>query len=294
MIKVLLRGGLGNQMFQYAFGRALAIQNQTSLILDTSYLNSKMPFKKWTTPMKYELGVFRIDAQLEHNFFQSPFLYPLAKVESLFKGFLNRRKYDVVEELDLKFCPQYLTERGNLYVIGHFMSEKYFSAYSPIIRKELSFLHELNGFNKELSCQIAETYSVSVHIRRGDYLSIKKNKEKFYFLDLDYYHKAIHYMSEKLQTPTFFIFSDDIEWVKDNLKIDFPCIYVENNHGNNAYLDMQLMSLCKNQIIANSSFSWWAAWLNNQNNKIVIRPDRWLKGMEVNSMSLFPEEWILL
>ncbi|MCO5230107.1 MAG: alpha-1,2-fucosyltransferase [Chitinophagales bacterium] len=294
MIKVLLRGGLGNQMFQYAFGRALAIQNQSQLVLDTSYLDSKLPLKKWATPMKYELGVFNIDAQLKTNFFQSPFLYPFAKAEYIIKDFLNQKRYEVLIEEGINFNADYLLKKGDLYVKGHFMSEKYFEAYSPIIRKELCFSQEFKGKDKELGLHIAETNSVSIHIRRGDYLSIQKNVEKFHHLDLDYYYKSIAYISERISSPVFFIFSDDIKWVKSNLKIDFPCVYIDNEKDRDAYLDMHLMSLCKNQIIANSSFSWWAAWLNSQKSKIVIRPNKWLKGIDVNSMGFFPEEWIIL
>lgn len=281
-------------MFQYAFGKQLAMQNNTQLVLALSYIQSKLPFKKWATPMQYELDIFDINAKTEPIFFQKDFLYPFAKLEHLWRDKRNKNSIYLLLEKQFEFNPAYLHTQDNTYVIGNFQSEKYFSAIQDEIRKDFQFKIPLEKENEQWKNKIENFSSVSLHIRRGDYLSIAKNVSKFAQLSLQYYYDAIKYISAKIDNPIFFIFSDDSEWVKANLKTDFQTHFIDSNKGKNSYCDMQLMSYCKHNIIANSTFSWWGAWLNNNQDKMVIAPNAWFADISINSQDIIPSKWIKL
>lgn len=291
MILLQLSGGLGNQMFQYAFGKYLAIQNNTNLVLDLSYVQSKLPFGKWTTPQKYELDIFNIKDKTKDNLFRSKLFYPFAKLEHIAKTKFNKTKYNFYHEKEMSFDSDFLNIKGNSFVCGNFQSEKYFISIEKNIRHIFQFPAISDSINLEHLSKIKNTNSVSMHIRRGDYVSIQKNASKFIALDINYYQQAIAYIASKVDNPTFYIFSDDIDWVEENLKINFDKYYIKNNNSKNtSYIDMQLMSICKHNIIANSTFSWWAAWLNANKNKIVVAPKKWFNHIEVKDM--LPETWI--
>lgn len=294
MIIVQLYGGLGNQMFQYAFGTHLATINNAELVFDLSYVQSKLPFKKWTTPMQYELHIFEnLKAKLKPNIFASKYVYPFAKMEHLLKTRLYKNKYDFYIENDLSFNSNLLSIKNNSFVCGNFQSELYFKNIEQIIRNDFSFPKISDETNLKHLEKIQNSNAVSIHIRRGDYVSIQKNAQKFLALDLEYYQKAIDVLATKIADPTFFIFSDDMNWVEENLKINFPKYYIKNNTAKNtSYIDMQLMSMCKHNIIANSTFSWWAAWLNTNQNKIVIAPKRWFQHLANDD--LLPNTWVQL
>jgi hypothetical protein len=149
------------------------------------------------------------------------------------------------------------------------------------------------GLNAELKEEIGNTNAVSLHVRRGDYVHNSTNAATYEVCSLDYYRASIRHMAERIQQPKFFIFSDDIAWVKNNLKIDFPHHYVDCNHGEESYNDMRLMSLCQHHIIANSSFSWWGAWLNPNREKIVIAPKNWF-AIERDTRDLYSAGWMTL
>ena len=295
MIKVLLSGGLGNQIFQYAFGKTLAIKNNTSLVLSTSFIESKLPIKKLATQMKYELSIFNINAEIEHNFITGKILYPFAKTEYLFRDVINKNKMTLLQENLFEFQPDFLDYNDNTYAKGNFQSEKYFQTIESILRKELVFKNKLIDKNLDWQTKIESTNSVSIHIRRGDYISIQKNQDKFVIQTLDYYKNAIAYIASIISQPTFFVFSDDISWTKENIKSDFPMHFIDNNNtSDTSYIDMQLMSICKHNIICNSTFSWWSAWLNANPEKIVIAPQNWFADKSINSQDLIPSEWIKL
>ncbi len=281
-------------MFQYAFGKQLAMQNNTQLVLALSYIQSKLPFKKWATPMQYELDIFNLHTQLENNIFQANYLYPFAKTEHILRNFRNKQKLNVLSEKQFEYNPTYLQTQDNSYVIGNFQSEKYFTSIQDIIRKDFQFKKPLETENEQWKKKIENCHSISLHIRRGDYLSIAKNASKFSQLSLQYYQDAIKYISNKIEKPIFFIFSDDSEWVKANVKTDFQMHFIDNNKGKNNYRDMQLMSCCKHNIIANSTFSWWGAWLNNNQDKMVIAPNAWFADVSINSQDIIPSKWIKL
>jgi len=161
------------------------------------------------------------------------------------------------------------------------------------IRADFTFQLPLENKNAELAKQINQVSAVSLHVRRGDYANNPKTTATHGLCSLDYYRAAIRHVSDRIEQPYFFIFSDDIGWVKDNLKMDFPCQYVDHNQGAESYNDMRLMSMCKHHIIANSSFSWWGAWLNPNVEKTVIAPKLWFANA-TNTQDLIPQSWVKL
>ncbi len=151
-----------------------------------------------------------------------------------------------------------------------------------------------NGRNKDIGEMIQSFKSVSLHIRRGDYVSNKVTNQVHGVCDLNYYSHAISYIAERISNTHLFVFSDDPEWAKGNLKTEIPTFFVDNNRADKDYEDLKLMRQCKHNIIANSSFSWWGAWLNQNAGKIVIAPKKWFNDKSINTKDLIPEKWIRL
>lgn len=235
MIIVKLKGGLGNQMFQYAFGKKISIDRKTNLKFDKTFLENTI-WQKLTgvTVRAYELGEFNVKAQ--------------------FSKFWQR----------------------NNYFDGYWQNEKYFKKIKPILLKDFTLRNKSDKFLK-FKKMISNTNSVSIHIRRGDYVERKVTKDYHGVLGFDYYFKAFELIGKKTKHPRFFIFSDD------------PTI--SSFSGLTDGEELILMSKCKHNIIANSSFSWWGAWLNKNPSKIVIAPKKWF-GVGVKNTVALPKEWI--
>lgn len=288
MIIVKLQGGLGNQMFQYAAGRALAAQSFDSLKLDVSAYRDC----SGVTQRQYELSAFNIKEEFaslkEDKILNSHGLHGvLKKIIDRFRVKLWGYNYAI--ESHGKFRPDIFGIKGNIYLDGYWQTEKYFLKIANIIRSEFSIKKEYSNVNLELLNRIRLCDSIAVHIRRGDYVSNADINAQHGTCSLEYYEKAIDYMTEKIVNPTLYIFSDDIIWCKNNLKTNLPTFYAE---GNTAHEDLFLMSECKHNIIANSSFSWWSAWLNNNVNKIVVAPKKWFNKSNIESMNIVPDNWI--
>lgn len=283
-------GGLGNQMFQYAAGRALSLARGAPLRLDTQ------DFEGYTLHNGFELHrIFDIDAQvadrkdvrqvlgwrafdpLRRKLFHQRFLR--FRGESLFVDSLSNQLYDFAD------MP------GACYLMGNWQSERYFAQVADTIRANFSFKVLPSGRNAELADLIGKTTAVSLHVRRGDIASNPASLAVHGLCSLDYYRRAIEYVTAKVAKPEFVIFSDDIAWVRENLHVDYPCHYVDHNMGLESYNDMRLMSLCHHHIIANSSFSWWGAWLNPNMDKIVVAPQRWFAA-NYDSSDIVPSSWI--
>lgn len=283
MIIVKLIGGLGNQLFQYSLGRSLSIKNNDLLKLDLS------DFTK-DNPRSYGLGYFNI---LE-NFATEEDVNKIKKTGFLkivdnFKPYYKR---SVIKYKGYDFDPNILKLSGNFYLDGYWQSEKYFKDIEDIIRKEITIKEPLADKYANLINNIKNSNSVSIHIRRGDYLTNQKFSKIYNLLDEKYYQSAVNFIAKKISNPHFFIFSDDIEWVKRNLNIPYPKIFVSDNNKTKDYEDLVLMSLCKNNITANSSFSWWGSRLNQNPSKIVISPNKWFNKEDGTAKDLIPQEWI--
>ena len=295
MICTRLNGGLGNQMFQYALGRAISIKNKTELILDTSILDKNFDSKAEVV-RDFELGIFEIEGRKatvrEINFY-NPLIYKITNSLLLrfgFKGITNTKYY-----IEQSFSYDYnvLKVSKNSFLSGYWQSPLYFESIENVIRKDFKFPTLNDQKNVDISKKIISSNSVSIHIRRGDFLNTIIHGIHG-TCSLDYYKSSISYIYTKITDPIFFIFSDDIEWVKENLKLDSERYYISGNNGNNSYIDMQLMSYCKHNIIANSSFSWWGGWLNKNPLKIVIAPKVWFTDNNINQQTnnLLPKTWI--
>jgi hypothetical protein len=289
LIIVKLNGGLGNQMFQYAFGRNIAEKCKQDLKLDVSDLNTFRIFELNIFPIKIDFATEK-DLILFDRRTLSIEKKILQKIKSIFSTSTFFLESDIIEYYqipDKKF--------DNIFIKGHWQKEYYFKGIEQIIRKNFSFPVISGDNNLKLLESIKSTNSISLHIRRGDY-TLKQNEIVHGILPLSFYMQALLYMKERVNNPTFFIFSDDVEWVQKELSIEGQVFYVKGNENNNAYIDMQLMSYCKHNIIANSSFSWWGAWLNSNTDKIVIAPQQWFVDEIKNTFhkDLVPKEWIRL
>ena len=290
MIIVKLMGGLGNQLFQYAAGRSLAHAKQTELFIDpTFYDNQSGNIEK----RNYSLEAFNIKpafaTKAELNKFDKPGLF--LKVSDKLRPYYKKRYYF---EQHFHFDTNFFQSASSSVLVGFWQSEKYFHQISDVIRKDFTLTGELSAKTKELQQVIANSNSVSIHIRRGDYVKNPETLRNHGVCEIDYYEAAMKLIAENVSNPDYFVFSDDIAWVKENLTVNRPVTFVNHNDGNHAYEDMYLMSQCKHNIIANSTFSWWAAWLNNNANKIVIAPKKWFNEFNGNTKDLFPAGWMVI
>lgn len=276
MIIVELTGGLGNQMFQYAAGRALANKLNTELRLDHAFFETN--FTNTTiTPRKYELDAFNIDLKAPR--------YELLKVRlSRFipKTLKSDKFYIDVNEKCAYKTDTIFPKSNNLYLTGYYQSEKYFQSIREIIKKEFSFKPPLQE-NIQLINHIAtKKNSVGILVRRDDFITTNIDQS----LDLRYFERAINEISLRVKDPFFFIFTiGDTAWSRGLLKFSKNMEIIENNNPNMCGFEkMRLMSLCNNNIIPNSSYGWWSAWLNNNPEKLIIAPRKWHFDENINQM----------
>jgi len=296
MVTVFLRGGLGNQMFQYALGLHLAKKNNTTLVFDTVYLRDRFPRKNFAY-RTYDLDVFAITPRFTAlsrvaNAAPIPGIWLGADLlGATVREFAGMQK--MVREKSDFFDPAVLEERGNLLLFGRWQSEKYFEEIAEEVRITFQFRESLTGEAKELGKRIRSANSVSLHVRRGDFAAFKNVAQLMGKTNLPYYQRAATYIGERVKNPEFFIFSDDIAWCKENLKLSYPATYMPPSAtGSKAAFDLELMSLCKHNIIANSTFSWWGAWLNRNPEKIIVTPRIWYADGRGSEPDLLPERWI--
>lgn len=270
-------GGLGNQMFIYAFSVALRETFRQEILVDTHYYKSR----NFHNGLEIEriFGIHLTEAKLSDKLKMS-WYFPNYWIDYHLLGKLPARKNTVRELPGQKVNLELLDDSSDKFYDGYWQSYQYFDSCRDIILKEFTFpkISMEDKLNFELNERLNnEENSVGIHIRRGDYL---KNWKYRGLCGIDYYQKAIAYILEHIKSPKFFLFSDDIDWVKENISPllkGYDVTFVNWNHSINSYKDMQLMAMCKNLIIANSSFSWWAAYLN-QNNPIVVAPEKWINS----------------
>ncbi|KIF82724.1 alpha-1,2-fucosyltransferase [Noviherbaspirillum autotrophicum] len=281
MIVVRLIGGLGNQMFQYASALALAKRTGSDLILDLS------AFKHYSL-RDYGLQQWKISARIASSVELRKFPRWGARVARYTQKLGIKTRF--YSELGLGFDPAFMKLHAPVYLNGYFQSEKYFLNIRSILLEEFQPSNPLLAQNSRHASDAIESNSVAIHIRRGDYVSNTHNLSIHGVCSLGYYERAINIIRSKIGPANFFVFSDDMEWVRENIRIPDEVVFVE---GNNARpeADIHLMSLCKHNICANSSFSWWGAWLNRNPEKIVIAPDPWFVSKALDSNHLIPQDW---
>jgi len=284
-IIVKLIGGLGNQMFQYAAGRRLAYQHKTDLLLDISGFAS-YPLRE------YELDIFNIHATIASVDFLNSIEFSKEKpIQKIFKKFFRKNIIRLVKEQTIDFDDNILKLPNDVYLDGYWQSEKYFQDIKNIIKNDFSFVPKPSEKNQGIIKKIATCNSVSIHVRHGDYISNPETKQIHYVCDERYYKTAISMFLDLIDDPELFIFSDDPEWAKRNIQADAPIMFISHNLGKQSFEDMRLMSYCKHHIIANSSFSWWGAWLAENEKQVVIAPDRWYNTKNCNYEDRIPKHW---
>ncbi len=292
MVIARLKGGLGNQMFQYAAARRLAVVTQQPLKLDLEFLD-RGQLTENVTLRPYDLSIFNI----EENFITPEERVQFFNFGSRLKNKLFGTFYNnvYIKEKKQQFDESILYLKGSRYLDGHWMSERYFKDVESIIRKDFSFRNQISQSAKLLSSDIQKANSVCIHVRRGDYVNNPEVRNVYNLLNLRYFINAVSIIKEKMQSPVFFVFSDDIDWCYKNLTFLGNPIFVEREIQNTAKGDFfHLMTMCKSFIISNSTYSWWAAWLGSNQTKIVVAPNKWFIDNRKNTNDLYPKEWIRL
>ncbi|HYH16769.1 MAG TPA: alpha-1,2-fucosyltransferase [Flavisolibacter sp.] len=284
MIIIRIIGGLGNQLFQYAAARCLAELKGTEVKLDVA------GFQDYQL-RNFDLTAFNIKATIASEQ-EIALLKPKGTIERVQSYLTPLRKRRFYKQPYFHYDPNFHQLGNNVYLQGFFQSKKYFTPIQSIIRKELKIRNEHIKEVKQFGNTLQTNTSVALHIRRGDY----KNEEALRYhgiVPIEYYQQAASYFQQKLSNPKFYIFSDDGNWVKENLQLANATI-VSSIHSKTHFEDLYLMSQCQHNIIANSSFSWWGAWLNNNSDKIVIAPKQWFNEGPKDTQDLCPTGWVTL
>lgn len=258
MIKIIAQGRLGNHLFQFAVAKYLAIKHNTDVVfLIPRKVSSRVMMRLLE---EFNLTGVKFSARFHDEYQKKPSLY--------WSDFLSKRFLEKQWAFDADFFDQ----KDEVFLEGFFQSEKYFKHIEPTIRQELSFKNLLGAEQGDsYREEIKSTISISVHVRRGDYLE----SELHGVCGIGYFKRSIDYMKSQVENPRFFFFSDDITWCKENFYDENATFVDVDGSNDNPVIDLQLMSLCQHNIISNSSFSWWAAWLNKYQEKIVVCPNRW-------------------
>lgn len=266
-------GGLGNQMFCYAFTLVLKKRNYEDIFVDISHFNHYGLHDGFLINEIFDVKDIMIASKKEISRLTT--YIPHYSLSRLVRKILPNKPKEYIEKRDYVYDEKALLVSGDCYFEGYWQSPMYFSEFKEDVKNMFTF-PPTNGKNKELLELIQAVNSVSIHVRRGDYLTAKSF---IGICELDYYKEAICKISNAIEDPYYFIFSNDIAWCTENLKeyLNTERIsFVSHNVGKNSFWDMCLMSYCKNMIIANSSFSWWAAFLNRNKNAKIISPKKWV------------------
>ena len=283
-----LNGGLGNQLFQYAAGRALAERLGAPLKFDLSEFETYLL-------RRFELDQFNINANIATSEELAGLVINPSRFQRCYCRLAISLGLDInkiaFKESKFGYDGTFEKIRHPMYLNGYWQSEKYFISAKDKLRSELCLINKLSESSQKILDEILQCTAISLHIRRGDYISNLSAAAVHGVCSLDYYTSAICHITTHVQNPYFFVFSDDPQWAKDNIKISYPVQFVDINGPDRGVDDMWLMKSCKHHIIANSSFSWWAAWLNDRQDRIVIAPRIWFLDKKINDKDLIPEQW---
>lgn len=298
MIIIKIQGGLGNQMFEYALYEWLKHHGKDAKVDISQYGIAKKSGGADTVHNGYELEKLFSVSPVYATFgearrlgeVRTDILYKVWKKylkKSNKKTHLTRKHFG-----GNRWYIEEILNKDNIYLDGYWCTYKYADEIRDVILEKFSFPEFASDDvkNREAAKKMAETNSVSIHVRHGDYLKLQN---VYCNLDKDYYNSAIEKIGENVENPVFFCFSDDIEWCRENIKAE-NIHFIDWNTGNDSYKDMQLMSLCKHNILANSTFSMWGAWLNKNPEKTVIRPERVFVNSSDEFSDFWPDEWIAL
>jgi hypothetical protein len=290
MIVVQLTGGLGNQMFQYAAGRALAARHGTQLVLDSSWIEGEGGAVS-TEIRRYELGCFELEAPLIR----------VDQVARLHRSVLPSRRPLLRELEEPPFghpCPEMVKATDNTYLRGYWQNVSYFEDAKSLLRQDFTFRSDIAAQRAELAQEIGESPvpAVSLHVRRSDYVTDPGVRDRMGTLEPEYYSRALDALGSGIGSVRLFVFTDDPEWCRTNLRLKEQDVVLG---ATRAEADtwasiMHLMTLCDHHVLANSSFSWWGAWLNPSSAKIVVAPRPWLQDSRWDENGRIPAEWVRL
>lgn len=283
-------GGLGNQLFQYAIGRALSLRHDVPLLLDLSCVKTEGPM------------AFCLDALVSH--------YRIAEKEQIaphpttsHSGYKRARRAvrdtlrywsgrapKRLNQQSPCFEPRVMTQKPPIYLSGYWQTQKYFVDYADTIRRDIQLPYPSDAMHTDLLVDSSVT-PISMHVRRGDYVGNPTHP----CCSPQYYRDAAQYLAERCRNePVFIVFSDDADWVKANITLPFRTVFTNEDGENTNYQDMALMKACRSHIIANSSFSWWGAWLNTAADKTVVAPAQWFGGVRTRELDIVPADWVVL
>lgn len=281
LVVVRLKGGLGNQMFQFAFGTALSERFGLSVLYDDLWYRTTS--KRYTHGNSFAIVEgFRIDLPTSPGRLDRKVRFPFDRrrpwrsVASFLATFSGARLEYVADDEETAINPVDL-RRDNIYYDGYWQDPVYFSMLSETLRRAFVPRAVLSSANQEVAKLARESNSVAVHVRRGDYVTSPLASSYHGFLGVLYYQKAMRKIEEEVEAPRYFVFSDDPEWARNHLPGTSRTKIIDWNNGPRSVNDIYLMSCCKHNIIANSTFSWWGAWLNPNRAKIVVAPVRWFR-----------------
>lgn len=288
MIIVKIAGGLGNQMFQYASAKSMAKRLNKELYIDLGHYDKyddrtfklKEIFNIDDTVLSYK------DIPLVYKIYKNRYINFIIRKSKMNIGLKNKFIYQKHFDIDRRLIEN--DNKNNFYLDGYWQNEEYFVEYDDYIRNKFKLKCEIRKEVLDKINEINTDNSVSVHIRRGDYMNIK-NIELYGICPIEYYKNSIKYIADKISEPKFYFFSDDIDWVKENLNIEYECEFIDGRYDD--FEELYMMSKCKHNIIANSSFSWWGAWLNTNPDKIIIAPKKWTNRLNT-SEQILPKNWI--
>lgn len=296
MIVVRIYEGVGNQMFQYAYAYALSINKEYK---DKIYLDvrdeavGERDRKRFYRPL--EIDQFQIslpqaspDILKKWDYIESRSLYNKAIYWLAERGI---GRYKIYNEDNYNFDKKYLKPKDNSYIMGSFQHDEYFNMLRPGLVKEFTLKKKLI-IPAELETIMNRHEVVSIHIRRGDYVNDRCVRKVMGICNEKYYNKAVEYIMEHVKNVYLFVFTDDEQWVKDNLDFKTPHIIISGHFGLSDVQELVMMSKCRHNIIANSTFSWWGAWLNNNESKIVVAPGKWFR--ESGRKNIAVEQWVTL
>ena len=285
-----LNGGLGNQMFQYAVAYALAEKNADYIKLDLSGFaeSQKQTYREFGLG-SFNLSFSSVASQYEVNKFKYE--------HGIFSILLKFIKRNIFKKYYEDWHPEVLDWRGDFYLDGYFQSENYFLDIADKIKSEFSLQPVYQEQLDNWSSQLKGSVTVSIHVRRGDYVSDPIASRIHNICDVNYFNNALTYLRNKIGRFTLVVFSDDIIWVKNNLNFTEDVFYVTGQAdvfevALNPSQEVALMARCSHHIISNSSFSWWGAFLNRSNNKIVCAPSLWSKSKIHTHPNIVPDSWI--
>ncbi|MGR3551127.1 alpha-1,2-fucosyltransferase [Pseudooceanicola sp.] len=274
MIYTRFHGRTGNQMFQYAAARALALTRGTEVVLDDRYAVSRGErsiTRIWDLPV--------VEAQMPPSKHDRP-------VANLLWRYLGQSPRHHREK-GLGYDPRFFDLPDDSYLHGYWQSEKYFGSHATQIREDFTF-PPVRGRNADLALEIGATLSLSLHVRRGDYAAVSAHG----VCGQDYYDAALAEVLPRLNgDPVIYVFSDDPDWARHNLVLPGRKVVIDHNGTEADFEDMRLMSLCQHNIIANSSFSWWGGWLNRNPAKVVVGPRQWFADPKLVNPDMLPDAW---